>query len=493
MSSSSLNACIARLDAGTRSICSITRSINRVLPGPFTHALLFTKLGDLIRDIDPSELGLFSVSNISSAPPPQEKDVVRAPSTLEISRVEFHGATPLRKPQLRKEGQYKPKELLPEVYARAALKCIERYQQVRPMSSAHSQASAILEQLEAVRERIKALIETLKETETAEAPSLAPSVEEEEQSIQVLRLRIADHEKRRNLKNGTKLSPETHKPPSRKIWLPNKIPATDLDEDTFWTASSSSTRTPRFSDNLLDEVAEFGEQSILSLASPAPLPALPSPSLDDSKEEEILRKPSPAVRSPLLDHVSEMTMEVEANNQQHPSSTEGADKPIPPSAGELEATPTQTPGPKKPKIRINMEIERTVAKIWACNALGDITLPRRSSAIEAKSTIAHLQSLSSMALSPSSPTTSASSAAGEVPSQPSPHQILTAHLLLALLTSPQLSLPLNKVKELLSTKASTSGSIALASNHMKPYFTCLSKRLLKVDRASGEQLVKFNL
>ena len=117
--SSSLDSSIARLSASSRSLESITSSVTQASPGPFTRALLFTDLGDLIRDIDPSELGLFSVS---TAP----LEDARPPTAPEITRVDFHGATPLRKPQARKEEHHRPKEVLPEVYARAALKCIDR-------------------------------------------------------------------------------------------------------------------------------------------------------------------------------------------------------------------------------------------------------------------------------------------------------------------------------------------------------------------------------
>ncbi|KAL0580338.1 hypothetical protein V5O48_001675 [Marasmius crinis-equi] len=487
---SALDDCISRLNASTKSIASITSAITQVSPGPFTRALLFTELGDLIRDIDPSELGLFSVSNSS----PED---VRAPSTPEISRVDFHGATPLRKPTLRKEEQHKSKEVLPEVFARAALN-----QYVRPMPRAHSQVSAILEQLEAVRERIYALSETLKQTEAAEAPSLTSSVEEEERRIEILRLKRADYEKRKEALSAQKHSrnpiQETPKPPTRRHRLssPFKRSTVDLDEETFWTTSPSHTRTPRFTENLLDEEAEFGDQSILSLASPAPrlISSIVPVAFGRSVEEEIPRTPSPVVNSSLLDHVSTSLTEAafQSNDLESPG-PQAPDEAMMKPSEEAEVTPTQTPGTKKAKIRINVEVERTVAKIWASGALGDIALPEGHTALEAKATIARLQSLSSMTPSPSSPTTSVSSASGGAPIQPSPQQILTAHLLLALLSTPQLSLPLNKVKELLSAKANTSGSAALVSSHMKPYFTCLSKRLLKVDRASGEQVVKFNL
>ncbi|KAK7035265.1 hypothetical protein VNI00_012032 [Paramarasmius palmivorus] len=124
MSGTSLDSYIDRLEASTRSISAISNSISAASTGPFTRAVLFTQLGDLIRDIDPSELGLFSVSNTSK--PSSHDNDIHAQTDLEITRVEFHGATPLRKPQSRKEDTHKPKEILPEVYAHAALKCIDR-------------------------------------------------------------------------------------------------------------------------------------------------------------------------------------------------------------------------------------------------------------------------------------------------------------------------------------------------------------------------------
>lgn len=125
---------IDRLSRHTKSIyltasqTALPQSRNQGVAGPFTRAVLHTPLGDLIRDIDPSELGLFNLVN-----PPnvgrvnqQHRDSGTA-SLPEITRVEFHGATPLRKQVTsRKEEAHKPKEIEPEVYAQAALKYIDR-------------------------------------------------------------------------------------------------------------------------------------------------------------------------------------------------------------------------------------------------------------------------------------------------------------------------------------------------------------------------------
>ena len=89
--------------------------------GPFTRSVLNAPLGDLIRDIDPSELGLFTL-----VPPPRVSTQSGPPQ--EITRVEVVSATPLRKhPSAhRRDVLAQPKEPEPEVFAEAALKYIDR-------------------------------------------------------------------------------------------------------------------------------------------------------------------------------------------------------------------------------------------------------------------------------------------------------------------------------------------------------------------------------
>ncbi|ESK92943.1 hypothetical protein Moror_9016 [Moniliophthora roreri MCA 2997] len=521
MSGSSLDAYIDRLEASTRTISEISNSITASKPGPFTRAVLFTELGDLIREIDPSELGLFSVSNTSKAPS-HDKDI-HVQSDLEITRVEFHGATPLRKPQTRREEALKTKEVLPEVYAHAALKCIDRYQYVRPMPRAYSQVAVILEQLEAARERIRDLNETLKETETNEAPSLKSIVDEEEHRIELLRLKVADCVKRKeallaekepHLSNKKLLAP---KPPSRKprISSPLKAFQADPDEETFWSTPAAGARTLRFSDNLLDEEADFGDSSMVSLASPTPskgfiLPAGRNHGENSRghqlQETTVSREPILSVLDEPLE--TELDLEVDDATTLEPEQEQGeagaeADvhlqtpsTPIPETVTQL-SDPGPSPGRQKPseakkvKVKVNVEVERIVAKLWTT----DLIMPGHrfdNKPPEAKLTIAHLQTISSLTPTPASPSTTISSASGgNVP--PSPQQILIATLLLALLTSPQLSLPLNKVKELLFEKASTSGSAALVSSHSRVLYGCVAKRLLKIERGGGEQIVKFDI
>lgn len=93
---------------------------NAAIPGLFTRAVLNTSLLDLIRDIDPAEMGLFTLVQ------PQQPTVCEVDTgNVEIARAEFTGATPLRKPPSSKYAKA-PREHEPEVYANAALKYLDR-------------------------------------------------------------------------------------------------------------------------------------------------------------------------------------------------------------------------------------------------------------------------------------------------------------------------------------------------------------------------------
>jgi len=127
----SLSDQIDRLSRNAKAIRSIVSKIgflnngNRTragIAGPFTQAVLYKPLGDLIRDVDPSELGLFNL--VSPAGSGVIDRDARAANS-EITRVEFTGATPLRQPARKEEAQ-KSQELEPEVYAQAALKYLDR-------------------------------------------------------------------------------------------------------------------------------------------------------------------------------------------------------------------------------------------------------------------------------------------------------------------------------------------------------------------------------
>lgn len=115
---------VDRLNQTTKLINSSANAIDLTPhPRPFSRSVLSTPLGDLIRDIDPSELGLFTL-----LPPPPPTAPHHNAQVPEIARVEVVSATPLRKQPAahRRDVFAEPKKPPPEIFAEAALKYIDR-------------------------------------------------------------------------------------------------------------------------------------------------------------------------------------------------------------------------------------------------------------------------------------------------------------------------------------------------------------------------------
>lgn len=113
-----------------------------------------------------------------------------------------------------------------------------------------------------------------------------------------------------------------------------------------------------------------------------------------------------------------------------------------------------------------------------------------------------LEQLSNSTPAPSSPSISMSSFSATAPAatataQPSAQQILTAHMLLTLLsTPPTYSMPFGHIKEVLSEKLTSIGVRASAvggAGTTRPVYGCVAKRLLKFERGGREQVVRFDV
>jgi len=171
------------------------------------------------------------------------------------------------------------------------------------------------------------------------------------------------------------------------------------------------------------------------------------------------------------------------------------------------ATPAlvaETPDPhKRAKVRVTTELEQIVAKIWA--TIGDQIKAGHANSnkpLRAKETLAILHQLSNSTPAPSSPSISLSSFSTTAPSatasaQPSAQQILTAHMLLTLLSSPPTySMSFGRIKEALSDKVASIGVRASAvggAGITRPVYGCVAKRLLKIERGGKEQVVRFDV
>ncbi|KAH9916231.1 hypothetical protein B0H21DRAFT_781976 [Amylocystis lapponica] len=429
-----------------------------------------------------------------------------APPHGEIARVPFVGATPLRQPPAPRPGKQDTQrvgEHEPEVYARAALKYLERYQSIRPMPRASEQVANIIEQLETVRENIHLLNDALKQRANTgpSEPPLSPKsiLKQEERRIQDVQAQVTELRRR---------------------------------EETFWNTPGAAARTLHFTgDSLLDENVSLADVSALSFASPIPTRAKPTHKPTSASRE------SPAERD--ADDIEGSTAEVSpktSNGIQPEARLEEEDeeqtvvlrRPAPPpiqadapdnssfvsispdtgtaSPEQAESLPAEAPS-GRPKVKVTTELESIIARIWA--TIGEIIMPGHPFDVSgsgkgggkpprAKETIAHLKTLSTRMPTPTSPTGSSLSSLSHVPppadGAPTAQQVLTAHLLLELLgTPPAYAMSLNRLKEALSARTKGRGASLGGVAITRPIYGCVAKRLLKIDRGAREQVVKFDL
>ncbi|KAF7362004.1 hypothetical protein MVEN_00545600 [Mycena venus] len=311
-----------RLVANTNAIRAAASS--SLPPSPFTRAILKTELGDLIREIEPAELGLF---------------------TPQLARVEFHGPAPRKKQD-------------PEVYAQAAYTYIDRYNSIRPMPRAYAQVVGILDQIAATRENIRALTVALEQIQPSELKPLA------DQGGAARRHRdaaaVQPKPRKRLLRQKPAVAPD---PPS------TPVQSSKLDE-TFHTPAAAA-RTMRFTDNLLmDEQVDLADVSITSPVAPSRMRervSLAEQSEDESGGEETVEQ-----------SVAESMDEPPDDDPTIVLSKTAVSPPPAPSPASPPTPPVQpaTETPKKGKVRVNTEVERIVAKIWS--SAGDLIMPGHS-------------------------------------------------------------------------------------------------------------------
>ncbi|VDB89248.1 unnamed protein product [Peniophora sp. CBMAI 1063] len=533
----SLDAQIDRLSHAARTIRDSSSSLTPLAePGPYTHALLHADLGDLIRDIDPSELGLFTLVQPPAAPRP-ESNIAPLP---EVARIDIVSATPLRKPPAPRPDAPRggaPGEHEPEVYARAALNFIDKYASIRPMPRARGQVVAMLEQLEEIRADIHSLNDALRQANAGGASRDGPSahdlVEKEKRRIQELQAQVKEMQQRKD--DLQRKRPSARAAPSPRKPLPTRSPRkpmshkNDIHEDSFWaTPASRLAPAPKSGGMLMDESFDVADvttsfDSPLAHRTPSARHGQPSGGFlrmgalgtpDDVEDEDVEVVPDssgdveeePEPEEDEEEETEDATAVLPKPPPTEPSMTSpGSDA----SSSLIEIEPT-TPlpaaiqqTPSKPHVRVTSELERIVTRIWA--TVGDIIMPRNPYSVDgdnrpprAKVTIAHLKDVAAQTPQPTSP--SASSITSE--SQPgaaeiTPQQVLTAQMLLALLSAPpSFSLPLNEVKKALGVpvgagpRVSTVGAGALAT---RVIYGSVAKRLIKIERGGREQVVRFDL
>ncbi|KAH9083889.1 hypothetical protein EDB83DRAFT_2254749 [Lactarius deliciosus] len=537
---------IDRLNQTTRIIKSAANAINQSShAGPFSRSVLSTPLGDLIRDIDPSELGLFTLLPPSQPAAPNQNAQVPG-----IARVEVVSATPLRKyPAAHRRDVFtEPKKPPPEVFAEAALKYIDRYAEIRPMPHVRSRVVAMLEQLYRLHEEIRSLNDTLKDVSpydllclyansSGKMEALAPTsdplsskshVAKEEKKLRDVQARLELLQKRKlalQSRQPVASAPVKDNPP-----MPPNSALSDPQEDTFWTTPGDRSAMDFKGEQLIDEDVDLSNVTS-SFSTPA-MPFKPSvarvvPSDAAVIEEEQSPTEGPEDSSAALENTFDHTTAAHDTNTENVERAD--DRPLLQTTSEpsipvvdlgqtdISSTDDRTPrAHSAKKIRVTGDVERIVvcydevcvhyfvsnptqSKIWA--TVGDLIMPGNPFSTSgtsgarpprAKETIAHLHTLASQDPLPASPTASSlSSAVAPSTQSPTSQQVLTAHLLIALLeATPHFALPLAKVKELLSARESV-GTMPRASNRV--LYGCVAKRLIRIDRGKGEQTVRFDV
>ncbi|KAI0700947.1 hypothetical protein BC835DRAFT_323423 [Cytidiella melzeri] len=565
-----MSALTDHLDRITQLASSIriaTSATAHTATGPFTRAVLETPIVELARDIDPSEIGLFTL--VSSGPVPNYaatalEDSPNTTRKAEIARVTLPIATPLRKPSTRplgREGGRSATEHDPEVYANAALKLLDRYQSVRPMPRFVDHAETILGQVATVRESIAGLNDKLQQlsgpasSEALESPEAR--ITAEERRIVEIQAKIAELKKQKDAllsrkragsQSGARaVSQSKSRSPEPERALPTLPP--DAEEEDFWNTPGAPARTLHFhftGDLLRDEQLDLTDP----LSSPPTMaPAYPRGARQSRAMQFTVRESlAPPELSPAYprDARQSRAMQFTARESlappelsQEPDESQDAgngsddaeddaneeDKTIifkksPPSGASTEDSSINqsrqllepesvsmvmnpdksSDHPTKTRFKITTEVERIVSKIWS--SMGDTIMPGHSFDVSgagsnkpprAKETIKHLQSLATQKPAVDSPSVSSlsslSTAQGDA-SQPTAQQIATAHILLALLSAPPShSMSLNALKDVLSS--SNEGMVGAAVT--RPIYACVAKRLLKIERGGGKQVVKFDV
>ncbi|OJA18410.1 hypothetical protein AZE42_06387 [Rhizopogon vesiculosus] len=159
----------------------------------------------------------------------------------------------------------------------------------------------------------------------------------------------------------------------------------------FWNTPATSARTLRFTDKLMDEEVDINDVSVMSFTSPVSRPRSVLSSLGLPVDEDSFDNGLP-VDEDSFDNCERGTRPDESVMPDPPDKevvAEECNEQVPILAESHTPSETETPLPahpelpihaavppgsaRKPKVRMNSEIERIVTKIWS--TVGEIIMP----------------------------------------------------------------------------------------------------------------------
>ncbi|KAF8524301.1 hypothetical protein BU17DRAFT_42929 [Hysterangium stoloniferum] len=481
-----------RFNYTASSIRSLTSSQqDQSTPGPFTSAILNSSLEDILREADEAEYGLFTF--------------VKDPSVIlgdghinqgRVGRKEFRGVTPLKP----KRAADTNKDEEPEVYVEAALKYLDRFRAIKSMPHVHTHLESLIDRLNTVRDNVERLQTSIEDQSHSGRISPKSQIAEEERRISELKSRVLQLRKRPKHTSSSSVSDT----PSSATSTPTSQPLRSKANSK--PSSLTNVRVDK-SDSLLDEELDMtGMDSMMSSIHQErpPLQKTRDPGVDDDGGEPTIvisklpRESKPPASSPAAtplppsrSHSQASTIDLQTPVQE---SKHGLNRVDPPS--------TKT---KIRRTRITPEMERVSAKVWS--VIPDLLVPGNNfgspgnAPPKAKDTLTILQTIASQpipdatsnASSPSTRSTLSSLLGIEIgPTGGTPHQIMTALVLLTLFTAPNHSMPLTDLKGLLASKNAAALGASASQVGTRALYGCVAKKLVKIDRGGGEQIVKFD-
>ncbi|KAK0485657.1 hypothetical protein IW261DRAFT_739447 [Armillaria novae-zelandiae] len=241
------------------------------------------------------------------------------------------------------------------------------------MPRAYSQVVALLEEIQLARNGIQETTELLQSNQFTDGPSIKSMIDNEERSFHHYQKKLDALRKRRDLlvtqvKRTSRTTSTGRKSTPLRPITPVAPSHADEEEESFWATPGRAFA----SENLLHEQVDIGDLSVASMSSPS----VPSPSTRTRRRStpqplvEVIEDPQDACesrdQSSVLEDALDKTIEVAATPASRSPEHLAGNVPV------AHVHEPETPGTNA-RLRVNTEVERIVAKIWA--TMGDVIMP----------------------------------------------------------------------------------------------------------------------
>ncbi|GJJ13961.1 hypothetical protein Clacol_008218 [Clathrus columnatus] len=151
---------------------------------PFTQAMLYSSLQNIIREADETEYNLFTFVNDASHTPLEGQG--------RLGRKDFGTATPLK--THRTNGMIKDEE--PEVYLEATLRYLDGFYTIKPLPGMRAHLQSLVDRLNNARDQLEEVQESMQLIQREGNYSFDSQIREEEKRINELKVKVLQLRKR---------------------------------------------------------------------------------------------------------------------------------------------------------------------------------------------------------------------------------------------------------------------------------------------------------